>query len=551
VQSPEAVTDATLRGRDAYERHAWADAFAALSSAGALDVDDTERLAWAAVFSGRDEESFAAFERLHQLRLGAGEPLRAASAALWLAFRLLANGEHARASGWFARAQRLVDEAGADCVQAGYLLLPAMSRASSAGDDAAAQRAAAEMVSIGVRHADEDLCAMGRIFGGRALIRQGRLEEGLSLLDEAMVAVTGNELTPLITGFLYCTAIAVCQRVYALDRAREWTASLGRWCDAQPQLVAFAGVCQVHRSEILQLGGAWPEAFAEARRASERLASTSNAEAGSAFYQEGELLRLRGEHEQAERLYVQASERGRDPQPGRALLRLAEGRVDHAVGAIRRVLSATSDQQHRLRILPAYVEIMIAASNLDEARKAADELSAAASTAGMEMLSAIAEHAIGAVILAEGDAPSAIGPLRRAEELWQKLGAPYLSARIRVLLGRAFSALGDEDSAELERGGARKVFLELGAAPDLATIVAIASAPVGAAPAPTNLHGLSRRETDVLLLLAAGKTNKVIATELFLSERTVDRHVSNIFAKLGVATRSAATAWAYQKRLIG
>jgi DNA-binding CsgD family transcriptional regulator/tetratricopeptide (TPR) repeat protein len=554
------VDDAKVRGRSAYERRAWGDAYDAFSEAsvkGALDADDVERLAWSAVLTGHDDSSIEALERLHQLRLDAGEVLRAARAAFWLAFRLTSLGEFARASGWLARAQRLVDREGQDCVERGYLRLPLVLRLTAAGDHAAARAAAAEAAEIGDRYGDPDLSALGRNFEGRSLIRQGRLSEGLPLLDEAMVTATSGELSPLITGLIYCNVIAACQQTYALDRAREWTAALSTWCQAQPQLAAFAGQCLIHRSEILQLGGSWPEAFEEARRASMRMSKSRDAGAGNAFYQQGEIHRLRGELVEAEQAYGLASERGRDPHPGQALLRLAQGRVDLAAAATRRVLAATSDPLQRTRFLPAHVEIMLAAADLTEARRASDELSALAKDFGMEMLGAMAQHAKGAVALAEGDARGAIEPLRRAQEVWQRVGAPYLSARIRLLVARAFHTLGDEDGAALELDAAKKTFVQLGAAPDVAAIETMAAMAAMPAPARTEAastggaHGLSPREIEVLLLVAAGKTNKAIASKLFLSEKTVDRHVSNIFVKLDVPTRAAATAWAYQHHLLG
>ena len=548
------MDDPKERGRRAYERRAWGDAYDAFSqasAAGALEADDVERLAWAAVLSGHDEASLQAFEQLHQLRLDSGEVLRAARAAFWLALRLTVIGELAHASGWFVRAQRLVDRDGQDCVERGYLRLPHVVRFTATGDHAAAQAAAAEAAEIGDRYGDRDLSALGRQFEGRSLIRQGRLAEGLPLLDEAMVAVTSGELSPLVTGLVYCNVIGTCQQSYALDRAREWTEALSKWCEAQPQLVAFAGECHIHRSQIMQLGGSWPEAFEEARRALARMSQSRDSGAGSAFYQQGEIHRLRGELADAERAFALASERGRDPHPGQALLRMAQGRIDLAAAATRRVLAATSDPLQRTRFLPAHVEIMVAASDLAEARRASDELSSLAESFGMETLGAMAQHARGAVALAEGDAQGAIDPLRRAQEVWQRVGAPYLSARIRVLVGRACRALGDEDGAALELDAARKIFVRLGAAPDVAAIEAMAAPRRVETGRPASAHGLSAREREVLQLVAAGKTNKVIAAELFLSEKTVDRHVSNIFGKLDVSSRAAATAWAYQHGLVG
>ena len=370
-------------------------------------------------------------------------------------------------------------------------------------------------------------------------------------LDEAMIAVTSGELSPIVTGLIYCNAIAACPQSYALDRAREWTAALSGWCQAQPQLVPFAGTCLIHRSEIMQLGGAWPEAFEEARQALTRLSQSRGADAGHALYQEAEIHRLRGDLADAERAYTLASERGYDPHPGLALLRLAQDRIDLAAAASRRVVSATSDPLQRTRFLPAHVEIMLAASDVSEARRASDELSALAEGVGMEMLSAMAQHAKGAVTLAEGDARGAIDPLRHAQDAWQRVGAPYLSARIRLLVARAFQALGDDDGARLELDAAKKIFVQLGAAPDVAAIEAMAAAAHAEARTAPGAHGLSARELEVLRLVASGKTNKAIADALFLSEKTIDRHVSNIFVKLNVPSRAAATAWAYQHGLFG
>jgi len=540
-------------GRDAYARQAWAEAFEALSHAGAaapLEADDAERLAWSAMLSGRTDSSVEAFERLYEVRLAAGEELRAARTAFWLGMRLMSLGQTARGSGWVARAQRLV-EGNPDCVECGYLRLPLAFGFAKAGDHAAASTAAAEAMEIADRHHDRDLGALARAYTGGALIRQGRLSEGLPLLDEAMVAISSTGVLPVVTGLVYCEVISACQRSYALDRAREWTAGLRAWCGAQPQLVPFAGTCLVHRSEILQFSGAWSEALEEAQRVLTQV-SPFKGDAGSAFYQQGEIHRLRGELADAERDYTLASESGRDPHPGLALLRVAQHRVDLAMAATRRVMSVTTDPLQRTRFLPAHVEILLAASDVAEAREAAEELGALADRFGMDVLGAMAQHAKGAVALAEGDALAAIHALRQAQEVWQRVDAPYLGARIRLLVARAFRVLGDEDGAALELDAARKVFVQLGAAPDAQAAAAMATTaiatPSGSAIDP---RGLSPRELEVLRLVASGKTNKTIASELFLSEKTVDRHVSNIFGKLRVSSRAAATAWAYQHRIVG
>jgi DNA-binding NarL/FixJ family response regulator len=360
-----------------------------------------------------------------------------------------------------------------------------------------------------------------------------------------MVAVTAGELTPIITGLIYCTVIHSCQQIYALDRSREWTAALADWCAAQPEVV-FGGNCLIHRSEILQMNGAWPEALAEARRAAEHLEKTSNAQtAASAVYQEAEVHRLRGEFAEAEADYRSASRGGCEPQPGLALLRLAQGRAASAAAQIRRVVAAASERLERTRLLPACVEILLAAGAVEEARAASAELQEIANALDIEIVHAMAAQARGAVALADGDAAAAVEPLRRALAVWQRIEAPYLAARLRVLVGEACRALGDDEGAQLEREAARAVFRELGAAPDLARLDG-----AGHDARPARPHGLTRRELEVLALVAAGKTNKAIAAQLFLSEKTVDRHMSNIFTKLDVPSRAAATAFAYEHRLL-
>lgn len=535
-------------GRDAYQRRDFARAvelFLAADRAAPLQGADLDRLAFAAAVLGRDEEAGRSLERAHHAHLDAGDPVAAARSAIWLGFLLVAGlGEKARGSGWLSRAKRLLDEGKFDCVERGYLLLPSARMHIGAGEFAEAGACAAEASRIGERFGDADLVAFGRNLQGQALLQEERIAEGLALLDEAMVAVSSGELSPLVTGLIYCNVIRGCQDVYAVGRAREWTNALKAWCDAQPGDVTFSGTCLVHRSEVLQWNGQWPQAIEEARLAAGRLlAGSRERAAAAAFYQQGELHRLRGEFRQAEDSYGNASRLGSEAQPGLALLRLAQGRVDAAASAMRRVAGAASSPATRLRLLPAHVEVMLAAGDLEEARCGAAELEEAARKLGIEVLAAMAGHARGSVALAEGDARGALGPLRRSFEIWQRLEAPYLAARVRVLLARACRALGDVDGCHLECEAAAAAFRQLGAAPDLAVIEATA------AEHPRS-GKLTARELQVLRLVAAGKTNRVIGEELFLSEKTVDRHVSNIFDKLEVTSRTAATAFAYEHRLL-
>jgi ATP/maltotriose-dependent transcriptional regulator MalT len=534
------------RGRAHYERCEWADAFRALREAqraAPLQREDLARLVWSAALIGEDDEFLRTLELLHQDCVKADDVRQAARAAFWIGLRLILSGAPARASGWLARARRHIE--GDDCAERGYLLLPTIFRHLGDGDPAAAEAVAAEAAEIGDRCGEADLVALARNLQGRALVRDGRARRGLALLDEVMVAVTSGELSPLVTGIVYCSVIATCQQVLAHDRAREWTAALASWCEQQPQLVAFTGTCRVHRSEVLQLAGDWPEALKEVRPICEDVFKDADPEIlGNAHYQRAELHRLRGELTDAEAGYRRANQNGRDPQPGLALLRAAQGRQQEAVSAIERVMSTTTPRWQRARILPPFIEIMLVAGELDRARAASDELATIAQQSGTRGLGAIAAHARGAVRLAEGDAMGAIEPLRRAFRIWHRTEAPYQAARARVLLGRAYRALGDRDGTELELDAARRVFEKLGAAPELTALESIGDDPQEPG------HGLTPRELEVLRLVATGKTNKAIAAELSLSERTIERHVSNIFTKIRVPSRAAATAFAYENDLV-
>jgi DNA-binding CsgD family transcriptional regulator len=519
----------------------WKDAHAALSRAdrtGAIGADDLERLATAAYMLGRDDEHLSALERAHRAHLAAGETLRAARCAFWVGLHLSLRGEPARATGWLRRAQRLVDREGADCVERGYLMLPVVFEHTAAGDLDAAAALAGDAAAIGERFGDADLFALAGHEQGHLLVMQGRVAEGLRLLDEAMVAVTAGELSPIVSGLVYCGVIMGCQDAYELRRAHEWTAALTSWCERQPDMVSFTGRCLVHRAEIMRLHGAWTDALDEARLAGRRCVEGNNQlAAGEAHYLQGEVHRLKGDLGAAEDAYREASRCGWEPQPGLALLRLAQGRSAAAAAAIRRVLSETNERPKRAGLLPAGVEIMLAVGEDEEARRACDELAQIAAGSESAMLAAMAAHARGAVDLAGGDAAAALVAARRAWRLWQELEAPYEAARARVLVALACRAVGDGDSATLELDAARAVFEELGAAHELERLAGKA-------------HGLTARELQVLRLVATGETNKAIAARLVLSERTVDRHVSNIFAKLGVSSRAAATARAYQHQLV-
>jgi DNA-binding CsgD family transcriptional regulator len=360
------------------------------------------------------------------------------------------------------------------------------------------------------------------------------------------VAATTGELSPIVTGIVYCGVILACEEVYDVRRAREWTAALRRWWEQQPELMAFTGRCLVHRAQLMHLEGAWPDALAEAERANRRFEQSMNQPAAAkARYLQGEVHRLRGEFVEAEEAYRKGSQLGLEPQPGWALLRLAQGSADAAAAAIRRVVGETTDPLRRASLLPAYVQIMLSVGDLEEAGRACAELGETAALCDSELLRALFAQARGAVELAAGDARAALVSLRQAAQAWHELEAPYEAARARVLVGQACLALGDEEAFALELESARRTFEELGAVPDVASVDSLTGASAGAA-----THGLTARELEVLRLIASGKSNREIASALVISEHTVARHVQNIFAKLRVTSRTAAGAFAFEHDLV-
>ena len=533
-------------GRVSFSGRSWATAFEELSTAdreSALDPGDLDLLASAAFLVGRDDDGVDVLARAHHAYLRRADHPGAARCAIWLGIQLLLRGDLARGGGWLARAHELLDAGGYDCVEQGYLLIPDGLQQLALGDVAGAHAMFTEATTIGVRFDDHDLLALGRLGVGQALIRGGAPAEAAVLIDEIMIAVAGGGVSPIVAGIVWCAVIEATMEVFDLRRAQEYTAALARWCASQPDLVPFRGQCLVHQAQIMTLHGAWPDAIDAAQDACERLLDAGQPAAGGAYYQRGELHRLRGEFADAEDAYRRARRWIRDPQPGPALLLLARGQPDAATSAIQRAMHDTDDRVDRSPLLGAAVEISLATGDLRSARAAADELREIADHFGGPWLDAVAEQALGAVLTAEGDPAGAVAALRRAWTGWQALDTPYEAARIRLLVGTACRDLGDAHSAEMEFDAARWIFTELGALPDLARVDALS--PTGARPG-----GLTAREIQVLRLVATGQTNRMVAAELFLSEKTIARHVSNIFTKLGVASRSAATAYAYEHGLV-
>ena len=542
--APHATLD---RGRAAYDRQAWADARDLLSTAdreASLRAEDLERLAIATYLVGEYAESMELSRRAYRDSIGAGDTARAVRSAFWVAVEHLGRGEMAPAAGWLARAQRLVDEGGGERVESGYLLIAVAAQRMAVGDPEAALSEYERAAELGKRFGDPDLVVLAQVGVGESLVALGEVERGIGLMDETMVDVTSGEASPVIAGIAYCSMIAACHQVFDVRRAQEWTAALDAWCESQPQLVHFRGLCLLNRAELRQFHGAWDAAAAEAREASERLAETDES-LGEAMYQTAELHRLRGALADAEAAYRRASRLGRRPEPGIALLRLAQGQNEIASATLSRATDEATGIFERARLLEPLVEVVLATGSISAARLAADELVQIAGDIRAPLLTAMAERAQGAVLLAEGDPRAALASLRRSWTAWQALDAPYDAARTRVLIGLACRALDDADAATLELDAAADAFRRLGASPDLERVEALLD------DRPTrSTGGLTARELEVLRLVASGKTNREVATDLVISERTVARHVSNIFDKLGVPSRAAATAYAYEHGLI-
>ncbi len=533
-----------IRARVAFDGGNWSESYAILSElsrTGELSPEGLEMLSTTSFMLGRVDDMVSALEMAHHGYLENGEILPAVRTAIWLSNHLASRDKFALASGWMDRAERLMEPVREERPERGYMLMPRIFRCIAAKQYQEAAELAGQAESIGRRLGDSELVALAMQIHGRALVSQGKAQEGLRLFDEVMVSVTADDLSPMVTGLVYCSVIEGCYEIGDIHRAAEWTTALSAWCDAQPDLVAFTGQCLAHRAEIMQLQGVWPEAMQQAAKAHERKAR--GLIAAQAYYQQAEIHRLQGQFARAEEAYLQVSASGGDPQPGLARLRLAEGNPDAAAASLERALAEAGDWTKRLAILPAVVDVMVAVGNLLAARRASDELSEIAGRIKVDLHRARSMFARGAVDLADGDPAAAIPSLRSALAVWQALEVPHEIARTEVALGRAFGALGDDDTARLEFHAARAAFIELGATPELDEVEAL----VG--PARPLPHHLTPRELEVLRLLSSGSTNRAIAERLTVSERTVDRHVSNIFAKLGVSTRSAATAHAFRHHL--
>jgi ATP/maltotriose-dependent transcriptional regulator MalT len=539
-----AMGSASDRGRQAFAARAWGEVVGSLLGVANLAADDLERLAIAAYLAGDDSHSERAWQQAHDAWLAAGDRERAARCAFWLGLGLILRGQMAQSSGWQARGERLVAGLAEPSVAAALLMVPIGLGQLEVGELAGAAAVGAAIVELGERTGDRDVSAFGILLSGQVALARGEAGTGFRHLDEVMVIVSSGEVSPIVAGIVYCAVIEACMDVFDLSRAAEWTEALDEWCSGQADLVPYRGQCLVHRSQILQAHGAWDDARATVARAEARLSEPAHPALGLALYQSGDLHRLRGDLPLAAQAYRAASEYGAEPVPGLALLRLAEGNIDAARATISRMLVDTSGGRRHTDVLAAAVDIRLAAGDVAGAQESSEALAVAADQLATPVLRAMAGFATGSVRLALGDPHGALAALRQAETAWRALEMPYELARTRVQVARACAALGDTDAAELELDAARSTFERLGAGPDLARLAGIAE------PVVVPVPELTERECEVLRLVAGGRTNRDIGAALHISEHTVARHVQNIYVKLGINSRAAATAYAYQHDLV-
>lgn len=521
------------RARRFAEAHA---AFARAHELGDLSTDDV--LAWgdAAWWLGHADLALELAERGHGRLLDEGQPVRAAMEAIGLGFLLVLRGELAAGSGWLQRGRSLVERSRDDRAL-GYVLHLDAEEALASGDAEHALELARRAGEIGRRRSDATLTSLALMTEGTALLRTGSMSRAMALLDEAMLPVQAGSVAPEYAGNLYCQMIAVCWELGDLRRARTWTSATERWCEQFDSALMFSGICRMHRVQLRQVAGDWDVARVEADVVARELVDMNTAVVAEGHYLQGDLLRLRGEVEAAEAAYGHARELGRDPQPGLALLRAQSGQPAIGLASLATALAALPGADHRRApLLRAVVEVAVEAGEPDVARAAADDLAAVAERWPTDGLCAAAAHARGAAELAAGEPAAALAPLRDAVRRWHDLEAPYDGARTRLLLAEACDVLGDRDAARLEHDAAAQTLRRLGAVVDLRRLERSTSdaRPPG---------GLTPREAEVLALVAEGMTNRQVAERLVISDRTIARHLANVYRKLDVKTRTAAVAW--------
>jgi DNA-binding CsgD family transcriptional regulator len=539
------LVDAHASAREAAARGDWQAvyrAFEQVASDAGGDADGLALWATAGYLLGRVDAAIEAMSQAHDAYVERGAAAAAVRCGFWVVFMLLGRGEHAQAGGWLARCGHAAGPLPPDSSARGYLILTEAQRMVAVEhryDEGGVL--AEQVVGLARRDPDADLLALALMVTGRARIRAGKTRGGFASLDEAMVGVVRDEVSPTAAGTVYCAVIEACGEVGELRRAVEWTQALTTWCDRQRGMVTFTGRCRTHRAAVLMLRGDWDAAVAEADHACARFAGAADeAAAGEAHYLLAELHRRAGRGDLAERAYRTAGDWGRDPQPGLALLRLAQGRAGAAAAAVVRLLEEGGQAIDRIRVLPAAVEVLLEVGDLTAAAGAAQELAELADSFDTPGVRAAAAYAGGAVLLARDQPAGALARLREAAGTWRSVDAVFELARTRGLIAQACRRLGDGDTADLELAAARRTLAGLGAGPALAVLPSHAR----------DRYGLSARELEVLRLVATGRTNREIGEHLTIAVRTVDRHVASILTKLGVTSRTAASSFAHEHGLI-
>ena len=541
------VVTALHRAREAYERREWLTAYKTLSDLDntALTATDFMTLADTAELLGHSNDAIQALQRAHHSAVNAQEPRLAIRATARLAMLLALRGETAVAAGWLASGERLLEDIGEDVVEHGYLLVARMLERVGVGDLETAAQVPPKIIDCARRHGDANLRAIGLNQQGRVLTVFGQVAEGVRFLDEAMTGIVSGEVDdPILAGEVYCSMIEACQWLGDWGRAAQWTNALTTWCDQQIGLVAFTGQCAVHRAQLMRFNGAFADAVVELERAVERYEAAGNhAAVALAYIERGDVLRLMGDFDGADQAYATAVLHGSDVQLGRAQLSLSRGNIEGAVTMVRRILAAVQGDIFRHRLIPACVEVLLAANHVDEASALADELASIADDYNNVAVHGAASTVAAQVGLARHDGETALTAATAALSYWFQLNAAYEAARSRVLIGRALQLLGDDDGADLELRTALAAFQVQGATVDAQAVAEL----LGAQHRP---GGLTQREVEVIGLVAEGRTNAQIASDLHLSVKTVARHLSNIFTKLDVGSRTQAVAVAHQYRLV-
>jgi ATP/maltotriose-dependent transcriptional regulator MalT len=534
--------DAVQRGRGAYAQADWKaarDAFTQAHSAGSLGVDDLALLGRAAWWLGDVHQALSLSEEVFAQYCAVDRTRDAAMTALQLSLLWMTRGDLTVGAAWLARARRLLADLPEDPGH-GYLIYLETSMSLDGHAEPWAAASVDRLRALAASTGDPALASLSDVASGMAALRRGDTDEGFERLDEAMLPVLAGRVAGEWAGDVYCTIIHVCHELADFQRMEDWTAATERWCTHFGSDAIYTGICRVHRLELLSARGEWAHAEARIARESQDLLRANPWVASEGFYQLGEIHRLRGDSEAAREAFAAARRAGSDAQPGAALLDLADGHTEEAWRGITDALD-TRDQLARARLLRSAVEIALAAGRLGDAEPLGDELREAASRYATRGFRAWAAHVEGMLALTHRDHVRALDRLNEAESLFRLDRLPYDTADALVWIARTHRASGDDARSRRAIRRAREILAELGAAAEFATLGendgAIAPA------AATTFGPLTTREAEVLACVASGASNRDVAARLYISEKTVGRHLANIYAKLDVGTRTAAAAW--------